>query len=238
MPSVTIDGAEFQVAPGRTVLEVAREEGIRIPTLCYHEALEPYGACRLCVVEVGKRGKRGLATACTYPCSDGLIVETQSEAVLASRRMSIELLLATARRAPLIQELATEYGVGEPRFRMPEDDCILCGLCVRACREIVGVEAISLIHRGIGKKVATPFQISSAECIECGTCVYICPANAIKLEDINARDEYDRSEGFHGARREAGFPLWSRSEPEFLEAVEGLLRPGEGELEAQMELPA
>jgi NADH dehydrogenase/NADH:ubiquinone oxidoreductase subunit G len=238
MLRVMIDGAQYEAAPGRTVLEVAREHRIHIPTLCYHEALEPYGACRLCVVEVEAAGKRRLVTSCTYPCSDGLIVETQSEAALASRRMSIELLLATARRIPLIQGLAAEYGVGEPRFRMAEDDCILCGLCVRACREIVGVQAISLAHRGIDKAVATPFQISSAECIECGTCVYVCPTGAIRLEDINGRSEAERGAEIGSSRRSIGFHLGSEAEPVFLEAAESILQTEGKELETRMELPA
>lgn len=235
---VTIDGAQYEAAPGRTVLEVAREQRIHIPTLCYHEALEPYGACRLCVVEVEIGEKRRLVTSCTYPCSDGLIVETQSGAALESRRMSIELLLATARGVPLIQELAAEYGVEEPRFRMAEDDCILCGLCVRACREIAGVQAISLAYRGIDKAVATPFQISSRDCVECGTCVYVCPTGAIRLEDINGRVEAGGGAATAGSRRGIGFHLGAEAEPVFLEAADGILQTEGKELEARMESPA
>jgi predicted molibdopterin-dependent oxidoreductase YjgC len=92
--------------------------------------------------------------------------------------------MASASEVPVIQQLAESLGVTGPRFSMEADDCILCGLCVRACAEIVGVSAISVINRGIDKKVSTPFLIASNECIECGTCVLVCPTGAIKLEDI------------------------------------------------------
>jgi len=186
---LTIDGRDIETEPDRTILEVAREHGIDIPTLCYHEALEPFGACRLCVVEVdaGRGGK--LVAACAYPCAEGLKVRTDSQAVLQSRRVTVELLMASAAHVPVIRRLAEELGVGEPRFTMEADDCILCGLCVRACKEIVGVAAISVINRGMEKKVSPPFRIASNDCIECGTCVLICPTGAITLDDIRGGAE-------------------------------------------------
>ena len=184
MITLTIDGQEIQVEEGRTILEAAREHRIPIPTLCYHEALEPFAACRLCVVELENRRGGQLAPACTYPCEEGLIVQTNSEKVRRSRRMTIELLMASAAHVPIIRQLADELGVGEPRFTMEKNDCILCGLCVRACNEIVGVGAISLINRGIEKEVSPPFRIASNACIECGTCVLVCPTGAITLADI------------------------------------------------------
>jgi len=184
MIHLTIDSQEIEVEEGTTILEAARDNDIFIPTLCYHDALEPYAACRLCVVELeGKRGSR-LVASCAYPCEEGAVVHTNSEMVRRSRRVTVELLMASGELLPLVRALATELGVPEPRFRLPPDDCILCGLCVRACRDIVGVAAISLVNRGIEKKVGSPFEIASNACIECGTCVLICPTGALKLGDI------------------------------------------------------
>jgi len=184
MIRLIIDGQEIITEPNRTILEAAREHGIHIPTLCYHEALEPFAACRLCVVEAETGRGRQLVASCAYPCIDGLFVHTQSDAVLQSRRITVELLMASSAHVPLIRQLADELGVGVPRFTMEKDDCILCGLCVRACQEIVGVGAISVINRGIEKKISPPFRIASNTCIECGTCVLVCPTGAITLADI------------------------------------------------------
>ena len=102
-----------------------------------------------------------------------------------SRRVTAELLLAGSSGSPEIAALARELGVTEVRFKLPEEDaCVLCGLCVRACNEIVGVSAISVIRRGIAKKVATPFEVKSSRCIGCGTCVLICPTGAFNFENV------------------------------------------------------
>jgi bidirectional [NiFe] hydrogenase diaphorase subunit len=184
MITLTIDSQQVRVEEGRTILEAAREYGISIPTLCYHEALKPFAACRMCVVELANRRGGQLVPACTYPCEEGLVVQTNSERVRSSRRMTIELLMASAAHVPLIRAMADQLGVSAPRFTMEKDDCILCGLCVRACHEIVGVGAISVINRGIKKKVSPPFHIASNVCIECGTCVLVCPTGALTLADI------------------------------------------------------
>ena len=187
MIQLTINGTDFAVAEGRTILEVCRENGIDVPTLCYHPALKPYGACRLCVVEVleDKRSSR-LVASCTYPCQEGLRVMTDSPMVTKNRRLTAELLLAGAYRTPEIVALATELGVKEPRYRLPEaDSCVLCGLCVRACDEIVGISAISMINRGISKQVSTPFSGASASCIACGTCIQLCPTGRLSISDVS-----------------------------------------------------
>ncbi len=181
MIHLTIDDRPLEAPSGYTVLQAAREHGIHIPTLCYVETLPPYAACRLCLVElVSARGK--LVASCAYPCEEGLIVRTTSAAVLEARRTVVELLLSTAGHVPVVQALAKEIGAAQPDVTLETDDCILCGLCVRACRDIVGVGAISLTSRGMGRAVSTPFQISSADCIECATCALVCPTGAIRVE--------------------------------------------------------
>lgn len=184
MIAVTINGQCIETAEGRTILQVTREHGIHIPTLCYHEAMEPFAACRLCLVEVETSRGRQLVASCAYPCTNGLVVYTDSEAVQRSRRITVELLMASADGTPLIQHLAAELRVQQVRFKMEENDCVLCGLCVRACKEIVGVGAISVVNRGIAKKVSPPFERASNICIGCGTCVLVCPTGAITLNDI------------------------------------------------------
>jgi len=182
--TLTIDGQQIQTQPNRTLLETARENAIWIPTLCYHEALKPYGGCRLCVVELETpRGPRVVA-ACTHPCEEGSVVQTDTEIVRQSRQVAAELLLARAGHNPFIQKLAASLGVYSTPYSLPTDDCILCARCVRACREIVGVGAISMVNRGTDREVAPPFHISSAHCIECATCVLVCPTGAITLQNI------------------------------------------------------
>lgn len=186
MVHLTIDEHPVEVVEGRTILEACREFGFDIPTLCYHPALEPYGACRLCVVEATMPGRAGrLVASCVTPCEEGMAVLTASEPVQRSRRLTAELLLAEGYNHPAMLALAHDLGVKEVRFRLPEETtCILCGLCVRACREIVGVGAISLVQRGISKKVSPPFKEASAICIGCGTCVLVCPTGALSLREV------------------------------------------------------
>ncbi len=186
MLRLTIDNQPVEIPKGYTLLQAARDakRGIAIPTLCYLESLAPYAACRLCLVElVSPRGSK-LVASCAYPCEDGLVVRTHSDIVLDARRTVIELLMSTAGHLPMVQALAKEYGVESPYVPLEASDCILCGLCVRACREIVGVGAISLVNRGMARAVSTPLQISSADCIECATCALVCPTGAIRVEQF------------------------------------------------------
>ncbi|MCU0488092.1 MAG: 2Fe-2S iron-sulfur cluster-binding protein [Anaerolineales bacterium] len=189
MTQITIDNQVYEIPPGWTILEACREHGIPIPTLCYHPALAPYGSCRLCMVELDMppRPPR-LVAACVYPCEPGLNIQTASPAVLHNRRMMGELLLAGAWNSPEIVALAESLGVAQVRYHLPEADlCVLCGLCVRACQEIVGVNAISFIQRGLGKSVSPPFRVASGTCIACGTCTLICPTGAIHLVTVSGQ---------------------------------------------------
>jgi bidirectional [NiFe] hydrogenase diaphorase subunit len=185
MIHLTIDDKPVAVKPGDTLLQAARENGIAIPTLCYHEALLPYGACRLCLVELSNPRGNKIVASCAYPCEEGLVVRTDSQSVLDARRAVVELLMVSGSHLPAVRALANELGVhSPPRVSLDADDCIVCGLCVRACKEIVGVGAISLTHRGMNRSVNTPFEISSADCIECGTCALVCPTGAIHVTDV------------------------------------------------------
>ena len=187
MIGLEIDGTKVKVEAGRTLLEAARENGIHIPTLCYHEALKPLGGCRMCVVEVvTPRGPRVVA-ACTHPAEEGAEVVTDSDNVGKLRQVAAQLLLARAGDVPYIRQLAESVGVSDTPYTLPTDACVLCARCVRACNEIVGVGAISMAHRGSERTVSPPFRISSADCIECATCVFVCPTGAITLSDITDR---------------------------------------------------
>ena len=185
MIELTIDGRKTKVRPEATVLEAARGLGIHIPTLCYHEALLPTGACRLCIVEVTQNGRTRTAASCVTPVEKGMKVVTNSEMIVSMRRTIVELLLARCPKVPIIKRLAKEFGIKRPRFRTEEEDCFLCGLCVRACEEIVGIGAIGFSERGTKSAVISPFKVVSTVCIGCGTCTTICPARTFELSDVN-----------------------------------------------------
>ena len=131
MITMILNGLEVQVEEGSTILDAAKFYGFPIPTLCFMEGLSPYGACRLCVVEIGKAPRTKLVSSCTYPVEEGLIVRTASERVLKARRMVIELLLASCPQSKTIQDIAAAHDVRQQRFRQEYEDCILCGLCTR-----------------------------------------------------------------------------------------------------------
>lgn len=187
MVHLRIDGRDVTAPEGETLLLAARRLGIEIPTLCHHDAVEPSGACRLCMVEISRPdwgGWKGLVTACLYPVEEGLVVETASEAVLASRRTTLDLLLARCPETPAVRKLAAAHGVHETSFRKRQDpdDCILCGLCTRIC-EALGHSAIAMVHRGPDKEVATPMYEPSDACVGCGSCARCCPTGHIEVQE-------------------------------------------------------
>lgn len=186
MVTLTIDGREVQAEEGKSILEVAGENNIYIPALCHHEAVAPYGACRLCMVEIVRRGRERLVASCLYPVEDGLVVKTDSPRITNLRRMVTELLLARCPDSEVLQDLASKLGVDTERFKPEEGNrkCILCALCTRACQEVVGVSAISLVNRGVNRQMATPFYDFSEACIACGSCAEVCPTQAIDIEDV------------------------------------------------------
>ena len=137
---------------------------IKIPTLCHHDGLSPYGACRLCVVEIGEGDKTKLVSSCTYPAEEGLKVRTHSQRVVKARKMVVELLLSSCPSSKTIQDLASRMEVYKVRFRVEHEDCIYCGLCVRMCAEQMDARAIGFVNRGRDRKITTPFDIKSEVC--------------------------------------------------------------------------
>ncbi len=177
-----INGSEVEAEPGWTVLETARHYGIEIPTLCYHEAVSASGACRLCMVELREGKWSKLVASCIYPVKDGIEIHTETERVSNVRRWIFEMLLAQCPASPEIREMAKKYGVVSTRFSAnnPDEDCMVCGLCTRACEEIVGLSAISVMDRGVYKKIGAPFSRPTEICVACGCCVTICPTGAMR----------------------------------------------------------
>lgn len=175
-----IDGREVEAKEGMTILEAARSAGISIPTLCHHEKLTPYGACRLCVVEADAGGRTSLVAACLYPVEKNLVVRTRSEKVDKTRKMILELLLAHAPDAPALQELAREYGADRDRFEKESSFCVLCGLCVRYCTEVKKKNAIGFFDRGASREINFIPEIASKECWNCKECFPLCPTEALQ----------------------------------------------------------
>jgi predicted molibdopterin-dependent oxidoreductase YjgC len=212
--SLTIDGLQVQVPEGITILEAAQRNDIRIPTLCHDPALEPYGGCRMCIVEV--EGLRGMPTACTTVVAEGMKVITENEQILTARRMVMRLMMADHPsdclncRANLdceLQKMSVELGVREHGllatgrkgtqdvsnavFTRDMDKCILCARCTRVCQEVLGLGAISMMRRGTRSEPG-PFlggEIRASTCESCGECVVQCPTGALAFCEVTAEPD-------------------------------------------------
>ena len=185
MPKVTIDDRKITVTEGTTILTAARKLGIWIPTLCHNESISSTGACRICMVELETgSGKSKLITSCNYPVRTDIKVMTSSPRALAARKGIMELLLARSPESDELKELAARMGItGTPYPAVTESqrNCILCGLCVKVCEEVIGCSAIGFTGRGVNRIVSTPFQLAAEECIACGACAAVCPVGTIQI---------------------------------------------------------
>jgi predicted molibdopterin-dependent oxidoreductase YjgC len=187
--NLQINGIHLQAEEGQTVLDVARKSGIHIPTLCYHPALKPSGSCRLCAVEVeNASGRHMILLSCVLKAKEGMMVNTQNEAVQQARFKAFERLIQMAPQSRRLHELAERENIPLPPA---PDGCIRCRLCVRVCKEIVGQEALRMEKHG-GRLQVVPV---AGKCIGCGTCANLCPTHVIRIEDkgplrtISIRDE-------------------------------------------------
>ncbi|MBI5778830.1 MAG: (2Fe-2S)-binding protein [Planctomycetes bacterium] len=182
MLNLKINGDQVQIEKGKTVLDAIRKAGVDVPTLCYHKDLTGYGSCRLCQVEVTQKGKTKLVVSCLYPVAEGIEVQTHSKRVEQNRKLLVELLLARSPESKVLQEMAKDYKITKPRFKLKNEKCILCGLCIRVCSEILGAHAIGFASRGTSKKIEAAFKEAPEECLGCGACTYVCPTGAIQME--------------------------------------------------------
>lgn len=213
MVNLTINGQPVQAPAGSSVLEAARSAGIYIPTLCYHPELRPEGACRLCVVEAS--GARSLVASCVYPVAEGMVVRTNTNKVREARRMVVELLLTNHPKDCLcclksgdceLQKIAADLGVRKLRFEggarkvhtidnsnpslvRDQEKCILCGRCIRVCRDVQGMNVYSFAQRGFNTIVSTAFEhdLRDSACSYCGQCASVCPTGAIVERDDTER---------------------------------------------------
>jgi NADH dehydrogenase/NADH:ubiquinone oxidoreductase subunit G len=175
-----MDGREVEASEGMTVLEAAEKAGIEIPTLCHHEKLEPYGGCRLCIVEVEAGGRTRLVVSCVYLAEPDLVVRTRSERIDRIRKTLLELLMAHAPDSPKLEAMAREYGADGSRFEKESSFCVHCGLCVRYCAEVKKNHAVGFVDRGIRKEIAFIPQIAAEVCDDCKECFALCPTSYLQ----------------------------------------------------------
>jgi len=217
--SINVNGKDYEVDPGQTVLQACTSLGFDIPNLCWHPRTEVYGGCRLCIVEI--EGMRGLPISCGTDVRDGMVIRTDTEDIHQVRKMVVELLIASGDHncmtcemngACTLQRLAYQYGIDKPRFELkgeplPIDDdnpfiirdyskCILCGRCLRVCNEVIGQGAINFINRGFSAKVACmeDVPLDHSNCEMCGSCVQACPTGALTYKKARFRGRESETE--------------------------------------------
>jgi NADH dehydrogenase/NADH:ubiquinone oxidoreductase subunit G len=191
MATIQINGKQVQAEKGEMLLAVLRRQGIDIPALCNHDAVEPCGSCRLCMVEITKKDWDGwtkFVTSCLYPVEDDLIVNSHSPRILELRRTILDLYLARSPQSEAIRKMAAEYGLTRTSYvELPDgDNCIMCYACVRICEKL-GCSAISAIKRGRDKAISAPLGEAPVDCVGCLACAHVCPTNFIKWDDEDGR---------------------------------------------------
>jgi len=187
MVKIKLNGVEAWAQDDWSLLDAIRFYGLNLPTLCHHDGLEEYGGCRLCLVEVEGGSRPRLVTSCTHPVWEGLSVRTHSKWAVETRKLVLELLLARCPTSKTLQDMGAKMGLTEVRFKPRYEDCVLCGLCVRICKEQMRSGAIGFVNRGEDSDITTPFDAASEECRRCGGCMYICPACQSRCEGPRAR---------------------------------------------------
>ena len=189
--TIRINGNAIKATRGANLLKVLQENGCDIPTLCAHRDLSPGGTCRMCLVELESSGVRSLVTSCNCTVDADVDVFTESEPVIRNRKRLAEMYLGRFPNVPVIRELAARCGVASSRFSSPVTDpnpraCILCGRCVRACKEFVIERILDFAGKGINRHVAMPFNEMDEHCVGCSSCAYVCPTGAIRIvDDLN-----------------------------------------------------
>jgi predicted molibdopterin-dependent oxidoreductase YjgC len=181
---IIMDGKEVAAERGQTIVEVARQNGVYIPTLCHVPALEPAAMCRVCTVELAEGRRSRLVTACNYPLRGDAEIHTDTPLLRQNRKVLIELLASRCPDSEVLKGLGERYGADLKRFSSEDRQCIMCGLCARVC-ERVGGNVLALCGRGVEIRVDTSFGRLSPTCIGCASCVQICPVNAIRIEDVD-----------------------------------------------------
>lgn len=173
--ALVINGRNVTAEKGMTILEAARNAGVDIPTLCHHEEVAPFGACRLCTVEITSGGRSRLVVSCVYPVEEGLDVQTESAPVVKGRKLILEMLLVRAPGVQALRDYGSRYGADVAKFSSDPSFCILCGLCVNYCAEVKGKHAIGFTGRGVERQVMFLPEVASEECPKCGECFSLCP---------------------------------------------------------------
>ena len=185
MIKIKINGKVVKAKKKELALVVAKREGFEIPNLCYHPALKPDGACRLCLVEVksnraGKPNK--IVTSCTLEVTDGMEILLDTPEVMENRKNVLEMLRARVPDSPYLYDLGKAHGLEIVDIKEQDEQCILCGLCARICNEVVGAKALTCEGRGVDTYFRPPFGEAPETCVACTSCAFVCPVNCIPVK--------------------------------------------------------